>query len=96
MADGLPSDRPAARGRFLPLPAAVPGSRSSRIAAFQRTLDQQLVALLRGVSLECPVCGEFVMHAAAAIVCPECGLELRDEHASTVGLPAGVLRLHAG
>ena len=36
------------------------------VAAFARTLDQELVALLRGASLECLVCGEFVMHARAA------------------------------
>ena len=39
-----------------------------------RTLDQELAALLRGASLECLVCGEFVMHARAGVVfCPECG-----------------------
>ena len=42
--------------------------------AFARTLDQELVALLRGASLECLCCGEFVMHARAGVVfCPECG-----------------------
>ena len=47
--------------------------------AFARTLDQELVALLRGASLECPVCGEFVMHArGGSIFCPECGLQLGD------------------
>jgi hypothetical protein len=41
---------------------------------FARTLDQELTALLRGASLECLVCGEFVMHARAGVVfCPECG-----------------------
>ena len=29
---------------------------------------------MRGASLECPACGEFVLHRAAAIECPECGL----------------------
>ncbi len=39
-----------------------------------RTLDQELTALVRGASLECPVCGEFVLHArGGAIACPECG-----------------------
>ena len=33
--------------------------------AFARTLDQELLALVRGVSLECPCCGEFVMRPAA-------------------------------
>jgi Zn finger protein HypA/HybF involved in hydrogenase expression len=47
------------------------------IAPFARTLDQELVALLRGASLECVVCGEFVMHARAnAVFCPECGSQL--------------------
>ena len=39
---------------------------------FNRTLDQELAALLRGVSLECPVCGEFVLHVQGALACPEC------------------------
>ncbi len=48
--------------------------------AFARTLDQELVALLRGASLECLVCGEFVMHArGGAVFCPECGSQLGDE-----------------
>ena len=42
------------------------------VAEFQRTLDQELVALVRGISLECPVCGEFVLHTRGAIACPEC------------------------
>jgi uncharacterized Zn finger protein (UPF0148 family) len=47
-----------------------------------RTLDQELAALLRGASLECLVCGEFVMHARAGVVfCPECGTQLGDESA---------------
>jgi hypothetical protein len=47
-----------------------------------RTLDRQLLALLRGASLECLVCGEFVMHARAGVVfCPECGTQLGDEAA---------------
>jgi predicted RNA-binding Zn-ribbon protein involved in translation (DUF1610 family) len=44
------------------------------VASFARTLEQELLALLRGASLECLVCGEFVMHARAGVVfCPECG-----------------------
>ncbi len=55
--------------------------------AFARTLDQELVALLRGVSLECLVCGEFVMHARrGAIFCPECGSQFGDEEAVESGL----------
>ncbi len=41
-----------------------------------RTLEQELFALLRGASLECPVCGEFVLHDGAVVRCPECGLKL--------------------
>jgi hypothetical protein len=33
------------------------------LVALNRTLDQELLALMRGASLECPVCGEFVLHA---------------------------------
>ena len=47
------------------------------ISAFHRTLEQELQALLRGVSLECLVCGEFVLHAGGMITCPECGTSLR-------------------
>jgi Zn finger protein HypA/HybF involved in hydrogenase expression len=39
---------------------------------FAQTLDQELAALARGASLECLVCGEFVMHRAGEIECPEC------------------------
>ena len=42
------------------------------VSPLARTLDHELLALLRGASLECPVCGEFVMRFAAAIACPEC------------------------
>jgi Zn finger protein HypA/HybF involved in hydrogenase expression len=42
-----------------------------------RTLEQEVLALLRGASLECLVCGEFVMHRRGAIACGECGSELR-------------------
>ena len=52
------------------------------ITSFARTLDQELVALLRGASLECLACGEFVMHARAGVVfCPECGSQAGDEEA---------------
>ena len=47
------------------------------IAAFARTLDQELVALARGVAYECPCCGEFVLHRAGMITCPECNASLR-------------------
>ena len=52
----------------------------SEISPFARTLEQELLALLRGASLECRVCGEFVMHAhGGAVFCPECGSQLGDE-----------------
>jgi Zn finger protein HypA/HybF involved in hydrogenase expression len=56
------------------------------VASLHRTLDQELVALLRGASLECLVCGEFVMHAQAGVFCPECGSQLGDEEALVAGL----------
>ena len=42
------------------------------VASIQRSLEHELFALLRGASLECLVCGEFVMHVGGAVVCPEC------------------------
>ena len=48
----------------------------SHVAPLHRTLEQELFALLRGASLECPVCGEFVLHDGSAVRCPECGLTL--------------------
>jgi hypothetical protein len=47
------------------------------VAPLHRTLEQELQALLRGVSLECLVCGEFVLHAGGMVNCPECGSSLR-------------------
>jgi predicted RNA-binding Zn-ribbon protein involved in translation (DUF1610 family) len=49
------------------------------VAALHQTLDQELVAILRRASLECPVCGEFLLHRSDGIGCPECGLELGGE-----------------
>ena len=64
------------------------------VAPFHRTLEQELQALLRGASLECLVCGEFVMHTAGTILCPECGASLR---AAAGQAETGVqLRLQAG
>ena len=54
------------------------------VTAFARTLDQELQALLRGVSLECLVCGEFVLHAGGMITCPECNSSLRAEIGAAV------------
>jgi hypothetical protein len=56
------------------------------VAAFHRTLEQELQALLRGVSLECLVCGEFVLHAGGMITCPECGSTLRGAGAESTQL----------
>jgi Zn finger protein HypA/HybF involved in hydrogenase expression len=47
--------------------------------ALHRTLDQELAALVRGASLECLACGEFVLHARGGVIaCPECGSSLAD------------------
>jgi uncharacterized Zn finger protein (UPF0148 family) len=44
------------------------------VEPLNRTLEQELNALLRGASLECLACGEFVMHLPdGGIFCPECG-----------------------
>ena len=51
----------------------------NRVAALHRTLDQELIAILRGASLECPVCGEFLLHRADGIGCPICGLEIESK-----------------
>jgi hypothetical protein len=52
------------------------------VAPLHRTLEQELQALLRGASLECLVCGEFVLHAGGLITCPECNASLRAESGS--------------
>jgi len=46
------------------------------VQPLHRTLEQELFALLRGASLECPVCGEFVLHDGPAVRCPECAMTL--------------------
>ncbi|MFZ1881784.1 MAG: hypothetical protein WAU41_16705 [Gaiellaceae bacterium] len=62
----------------------------TNLAAFARTLDQELAALLRGASLECLACGEFVMHArGGSVFCPECCSQLADEGALASALPIG-------
>ncbi len=48
------------------------------VAPFSRTLDQELAAIVRGASLECLVCGEFVLRRPAAHACLECGTLLCD------------------
>ena len=42
------------------------------LESLNRTLDQELCALVRGASLECLVCGEFVLHVGGVHACPEC------------------------
>jgi Zn finger protein HypA/HybF involved in hydrogenase expression len=48
------------------------------IERLNRTLDQELAALVRGASLECLVCGEFVLRVREAVACPECGTILAE------------------
>jgi len=44
------------------------------VEPLNRTLEQELNALLRGASLECLACGEFVMRLPqGGVFCPECG-----------------------
>jgi Zn finger protein HypA/HybF involved in hydrogenase expression len=54
------------------------------ISSVHRTLEHELYALLRGASLECPVCGEFVLHEAHSVRCPECEMLLRGRLESNV------------
>ena len=46
------------------------------VASLNRTLEQELFALLRGASLECLVCGEFVMRKGDSLFCPECSSQV--------------------
>jgi hypothetical protein len=48
------------------------------VAPFNRTLDQELAAIVRGASLECLVCGEFLLRRPLAHACLECGTLLCD------------------
>ena len=61
------------------------------VEALNRTLEQELFALLRGVSLECLVCGEFVLRQGGTIRCPECetGLQAPEETRLQLSLQAG-------
>jgi uncharacterized protein (DUF983 family) len=54
----------------------------SHVTSLHRTLEQELFALLRGASLECPVCGEFVLHDGPAVRCAECGMTLHGRGAA--------------
>ena len=66
----------------------------TEVLSLHRTLEQELHALLRGASMECLVCGEFVLRRGVDLHCPECGTRLRarvDEARSAVpfGVQAG-------
>ena len=66
------------------------------VSSFARTLDQELQALVRGVSLECPACGEFVLHGRGGVIaCAECGSSLADGRAAA-SAPPQQQRLPAG
>lgn len=58
------------------------------VVTLNRTLDQELMALMRGASLECPACGEFVLHVSGTISCPECGSGFRKEGEAALHLGA--------
>jgi Zn finger protein HypA/HybF involved in hydrogenase expression len=62
------------------------------VAPLNRSLDQELAALVRGASLECLVCGEFVLHLRGALACPECRsiLAESEEQIAQIGLPSAV------
>jgi Zn finger protein HypA/HybF involved in hydrogenase expression len=62
------------------------------VAPLNRSLDQELAALIRGVSLECLVCGEFVLHVRGAMACPECKsiLAESEERIAEIELPSTV------
>ena len=63
----------------------------SGVAPFHRSLEQELLAVLRGASLECPVCGEFVLHEGSLVRCPECGLRLHGKlDAAAGGIQSGL------
>jgi Zn finger protein HypA/HybF involved in hydrogenase expression len=53
------------------------------VAPLNSTLEQELFALLRGASLECLVCGEFVLHRRGDICCPECGMAVSLDQAAS-------------
>jgi hypothetical protein len=67
----------------------------TNLAPLNRTLDQELAALVRGASLECLVCGEVVLHAGGAIACPECRSVLAEDVEAAIRLPE-LARIAAG
>jgi Zn finger protein HypA/HybF involved in hydrogenase expression len=62
------------------------------VESLNRSLDQELAALIRGVSLECLVCGEFVLHVRGVVACPECRTILAEseEKIAQIALPSVV------
>jgi hypothetical protein len=77
------------------------GEIQPNLARLTRTLDQELAALVRGVSLECLVCGEFLLQVRGgldtlsldtfSLACLECGsLLVEGTKVPEVGLPSVV------
>ena len=56
------------------------------VVSLNCTLDQELMTLMRGASLECPACGEFVLRREDAIECPECGSGFRKSDGAALHL----------
>ena len=65
---------------------------SLNLVPLNRSLDQELGALVRGVSFECLVCGEFVLHVSGTLACPECRsiLAESEELIAEIALPSVV------
>jgi rubrerythrin len=57
--------------------------------SIHRSLEQELLAVLRGASLECPVCGEFVLQEGSLVRCPECSMRLHGRVESAGGVQSG-------
>jgi hypothetical protein len=64
------------------------------VTSFTRTLEQEVLALERGASLECLVCGEFVLLKGGLVHCPECRATLAAKGGSAE--PQLQLTLQAG
>ena len=80
------SPRTPRSSRSSPSTCTSSGASSGSFASYERRVHQRRALradarpgarrALRGASLECLVCGEFVMHARAGVVfCPECGTQ---------------------
>jgi hypothetical protein len=68
-----------------------PDLRPSNLAPLNRTLDQELSALVRGASMECLVCGEFVLHVRGVVACAECRTILAEgREIPAIELPSAV------